>query len=276
MTDWWIKLHRKFLESSIYLDWDSYLIQLWIHILLSVNHKKKKILFNWEEITINEWEWIFGLNQITKDLTRYKKETSKIFQKNRSNYYRRLKILEKIGNIETQKTNKFTLIKVKNWNTYQCEWNSNETQTERHRNSNGIQTKQTRMNKNVNNEKNDKNIEWEISKNNFSPNSKEIIQTPKQKTQEFLRSVETEWELYQQFIDWCVQRWIEKTLAQIEVKKFYNYWTERTPSWDKKHWETCKTFEVNLRLANWFRNYQKFNWGNCKNRNSGQKAIVEI
>ena len=70
----WIKLHRKILDSTVYTSGDAHLFQLWIYILLKVNHKKSRFLFNGEEITIKPGSGVFGLNQIVKDLTGLKNE----------------------------------------------------------------------------------------------------------------------------------------------------------------------------------------------------------
>jgi len=162
MDTGWIKLHRKILENPIFTSNDSYLIHLWIYILLSVNHKEKKVLFNQKEFVIKKGSGIFGLNQMVKDLTIYKKENSKNFKRMKSIYYRRLKTLALLKNIELKTTNKFTIITVIQWNKYQ--------QTELKRNSSGTQTELKRKtkitNKNEEKEKNDNN-DKKITKDNF-------------------------------------------------------------------------------------------------------------
>lgn len=96
----WIKLHRKLIDSSIFTSGDSFLLQLWIYILLKANHSDKKIIFNEKELTIQRGSGIFGLNQIVKDLTKYKRENSKVFKKMKTLYYRKLLLLKNIGNLK--------------------------------------------------------------------------------------------------------------------------------------------------------------------------------
>ncbi len=115
----WIKLHRGILENPIFDDSTGYLLQLWVYILMSVNWKDKRILWNGKELTLKAGEGIFGLNKITKDLTKIENKDKPEFKKMKILYYRRLKILETLGNIKLYPTNKFTIVKVVNWKKYQ-------------------------------------------------------------------------------------------------------------------------------------------------------------
>lgn len=122
----WIKLHRKFLQNSIFRARDPLLIQLTVYILLKANHRQEKVLINDTEVIVNAGQGIFGIFQIVKDLTGLEREGSREFKRFQSLYYRRLKILEKIGFLKNESTNKFTVISIINWDVYQ----SNEKQTE--------------------------------------------------------------------------------------------------------------------------------------------------
>jgi len=144
----WIKLHRKMLDNPIMTSGDSYLLQLWIHLLLSVNAIEKRFLFNGDEMLLRPGQGIFGLNQIVKDCTIYKDDTTTNFKRCKTIYYRRLKILEKLGNVKLQPTNKFTVITITNWNIYQ----SNETQAKLQRNSSETPVLTNKNNKNNKNE----------------------------------------------------------------------------------------------------------------------------
>lgn len=44
---------------------------------------------------------------------------------------------------------------------------------------------------------------------------------------------------------------IKKEIAEKEIKKFVDYWTEPTKSGKKQLWQTKPTFEVKRRLSNW-------------------------
>lgn len=143
MDNGWVKLYRKIKDSSIFQD--EYTLQLWIYILVSVNHKKKKFLFNNEEMVINPGSGIFGMNQIVSDLKNLNNPNKPKFKKFKTIYYRKLKLLEKLGKVKLQPTNKFTVITVVRWDDHQ----QIETQVKLKRNSSETQVK---TNKNVNNE----------------------------------------------------------------------------------------------------------------------------
>lgn len=59
-------------------------------------------------------------------------------------------------------------------------------------------------------------------------------------------------------IDMLLSKGIQRSKAEMEVKKFISYWTEPTRSGKKQRWETEKTFELKRRLATWFMNVNKF------------------
>ena len=162
MDNGYIKLHRKLLENPIVLSGDCYLLQLWIYILLKVNHCDNSFLFNGEEITIHKGEGVFGLNQMVRDLAKVNDERCPKFRKFKTIYYRRLKILEKLQNVKLKPTNKYTIISIINWDRYQ----ENETQLKLKRNSTETQLKTNK------NEENDKNI---YTRKIFIENKEEIL-----------------------------------------------------------------------------------------------------
>jgi len=65
-----------------------------------------------------------------------------------------------------------------------------------------------------------------------------------------------------QIVEMLVAKGAPQQMAEFEVKKFIGYWTELNKSGKKQRWETEKFFELNRRLATWFRN--KINWDNQK------------
>jgi hypothetical protein len=139
MENGWIKTYRKIVYNPIFKD--EHLLQLWMYILLSVNHKKTKIIFNKKEIVLMPGSGVFGLNQIVSDLKNLNNPKNSKFKKYKTIYYRKLKILEKLGNVKLQTTSKFTIISVVKWGEYQqdetqvkLKWNSSETQVKTNKN----------------------------------------------------------------------------------------------------------------------------------------------
>jgi len=143
MDNTWLKLFRKLGESSIFED--EYLLQLWIHVLISVNYKKKKLIFNGKEIIVLPGSGIFGLNQIVTDIKKITNQKTKKFKKFKTIYYRKLKILEKLRKVKLQPTNKFTIISIVKWEQYQ----QNETQVKLNCNSSETQVKTNKKVKKV-------------------------------------------------------------------------------------------------------------------------------
>ena len=207
----WIKLHRKILDSTVYTSGDAHLFQLWIYILLKVNHKKSRFLFNGEEITIKPGSGVFGLNQIVKDLTGLKNENKPKFKKYRSIYFRRLKLLQNMKNIELKPTNKFTIITVVNWDQYQ----QNETQVKLKRNSSETQVKTNKNDKNVKNEKNDNKINTELDK------------IRKHYNRVFGRDTKSTEGYRKNYLHWKEIHSTEKIMKAIDVARQDNFWKDK-------------------------------------------------
>jgi hypothetical protein len=106
MNRGFIKLHRKIQDSLIY--GDSKAVHLWIHLLLKANHEERSFLFNGQKVTCKSGEFITG-RKVLSDQTKI----------NESKIIRLLSLFENEQLIEQQKTNKYTLISIKNWDIYQ-------------------------------------------------------------------------------------------------------------------------------------------------------------
>lgn len=106
MNNGFIVLWRKFKDTSFYDD--SYAVHLSIELLLRANHKNKKIIFNGEEIEIKRGQCICGRKSLFKD-TKIKPSTIR----------NKLSLLKKIGFLDISSNNKFSIITILNYNTYQ-------------------------------------------------------------------------------------------------------------------------------------------------------------
>lgn len=140
--DGWIKLHRKVMENPIFLNPN--LLQIFIYCLLKANHRDNEMIWNNELITVKTGSFITGRFQMAKDL-----------KQKESALYKRLQLLTKLGYIELKSNNKFTLLTIVKYKTYQISEPKEEQQS-----NNKVTTKeqQSNTNKNDKNEKNDKNI----------------------------------------------------------------------------------------------------------------------
>ena len=152
--DGWIKFHRKMLNSAIFNAGDPHLFMLFVYLLLSVNHKQKKIIVNGKLLTLNPGQGLFSIDRIVEGITGVTRKSKK-FSRLASFYYRRLKILESTQKTKNETTSKFTIITIVNWGRYQ--------QSEEQSNNNRITSeKQAKTNKNDKNVKN--NTKKEINK----------------------------------------------------------------------------------------------------------------
>jgi len=100
--EWYIKLHRKLLDWEWYDDINTKI--LFIHLLLKANHKDKK----WRGITIYPWETLTGRISLSEELwlSQQKIRTS-------------LNKLKSTNEITIKTTNKYSIIKLCNWEEYQ-------------------------------------------------------------------------------------------------------------------------------------------------------------
>jgi biotin operon repressor len=108
MDNGWISLHRKLLDNPIYKNpaW----LSVWITLLLLASHKEKDdFIWNGKILKLNKGQFITGRKNL-KELTNIPETTIE----------RALTYLEKSGHqIEQQKTTKFRLITILNWDKYQ-------------------------------------------------------------------------------------------------------------------------------------------------------------
>ena len=99
---WFIQIHRKILDWEWYDDINTKV--LFLHILLKTNYKSK----NWRWIEILEWEFITWREQLSKEtwLSEQQIRTS-------------LNKLKSTNEITIKTTNKYSIIKLINYNKYQ-------------------------------------------------------------------------------------------------------------------------------------------------------------
>lgn len=206
MEIWYIKIHRKILNWEWYHDINTF--RLFTHLLLKANFEDRK----WQGIIIWKWEiltWRFTLS----------KETWLTAQQCRTS----LNKLKSTNEITIKSTNKYSIIKLLNYEWYQ------DNQPAKHQTNN----------KRITTPKEDKEYN-NISKDNI------IIETQFFKLiSEYEKTLEISQEDIQKIKDitWEILVW-------EELLKFYNHWAEKTKTW-KMRWQLEKTFELKRRLLKW-------------------------
>jgi len=164
MSDGWIKLHRKILDSQVFACPN--LFHTWAVCLLLANHEEKwlKISGLAEPIKIEPGQFLTG---------RYEFHKICYPKKRRSNphpitLWKWLLTLQDMQNLNIKSNNKFSIITVINWGFYQSREHENAQQNApqalSRRSADAQQTHTNKNDKNVKNEKNYKN-------NNLAPSS---------------------------------------------------------------------------------------------------------
>lgn len=103
----YIKLHRNILDSEIFNSAD--ILQMWIWCLCKASFKDKKALIGNSTVDLKAGQFVCG-----------SKAGAVVFETSESTFHRRLKILEELGCISLNPTNKFTIVTVNNWCEYQA------------------------------------------------------------------------------------------------------------------------------------------------------------
>lgn len=150
----WIKLHRKMLDWEWYNDNNTKI--LFLHLLLTANHKEKK----WQGKIIERGQKLTSLQHLAEEthLTLRQVRTS-------------LNKLKSTNEIAIKTTNKYTLITIEKYSSYQNNDQENDIQNDTQndkqmtnkRQTNDKQMTTNKNEKNIKNEKNEKN-EKEVNK----------------------------------------------------------------------------------------------------------------
>lgn len=136
----WVKLFRKFGEWGWYSD--PVVKSVFLHFFLYANHKPN----NWQGVEVNRGQLIIGLSKCAKTLGISLQSLRTAITK-----------LKSTGEITHKSTNKFTLITVVNYDSYQaCDFESTHESTHTLTNEQQTNNKRTTTNKNDNNDKNEK------------------------------------------------------------------------------------------------------------------------
>lgn len=118
MSDGWIKLNRRLLQSLCFQNRE--LLQLWVWLLLSVNHAGAKVLIGNQVVDVKPGQLVTGRNKISTALNL-----------NSSKIERLLNVLEIEHQIEQQTFTKYRIISISKWDKYQ----TSEHQIEQQMNS---------------------------------------------------------------------------------------------------------------------------------------------
>ena len=143
--DGWIKLHRKIMDTPLYLSEPFTRAQAWIDLLLLANHKESFFYVRGNKVTV-------GRGQIGTS----SRTLASRWQWSRGKVERFLQELEESEQIKPQKTNVITLISICNYDDYQKTEPQNEPQKDHRKTTNEPQKDPNNNDNKVKNENNDK------------------------------------------------------------------------------------------------------------------------
>jgi len=111
----WIKLHRQLLTNG----WlkNHKLLAFWIYCLLKATHEPVKVIWGFQEVHLDPGQFIFGRHKAAKETGLSEREIRTC-----------LDSLSKAGNLTSKATNRFSILSVVNWDTYQNPKNQNDQQ----------------------------------------------------------------------------------------------------------------------------------------------------
>ena len=133
MNSGWFKTHRKIIDSVVFQS--DKCLKIWIWCLAKTNHCENLSLIGRQKVRVRRGQFIMGSLTAEEKLRMAK-----------STIWYWLNFLEKEGMIGIKKTNKYSIITIKNWDKYQDVGNKSESNEETNKN-------QIRTNKNEKNEK---------------------------------------------------------------------------------------------------------------------------
>ncbi len=218
----WVKLHRRILDNPIHLkgEWFS----IWIHLLLLASHDDHSFIWNGQSQVIKSGQLLTG-----------RKELAKQCGVSESMVERVLKYLEIEHQIEQQKTTKYRVITILNWDKYQTK----DTKSD---------NKRTTDEQQADTYKNDNKVK----------KVKEYIsilegQTPAEEAREFFERGSK----YEELLS-LASKDKDGAAVKKEFEKFVLYWTEPNGTGTKERWEQQPTFDVKRRLLTWLGKINSF------------------
>ena len=257
--DGWIKIHRKITDWEYYSDTNTF--RLFFHCLVNANYDDKQ----WQGISIKRGSFVTTISELAKVLSMTPMQVRTSLKKN-----------VEADTLSIDPTNKYTIISVLNFDTYQT--SENEEQ----------QTKCSKLNKQNNKQNNavndlisnsyDEKLFCDNKQNNNqitnnvtnkreegSPQTpfKEEIQKKKEnkETSNFIKLEEKKVELSfanaKRLLKIRSEKFYESLIPFVSiygkemVRAFYDYWSEPNRSETKMKFELERTWDVKRRLNTW-------------------------
>lgn len=268
MNDCWIKLYRKIQDWEWYTD--SHMVHLFIHFLLNANTVDR----DWKGRTIKRGQLVTGRAKLSADTGITERTIRTCIQR-----------LVSSRQIEIETTNKFSIITVCNYETYDADDIINDQQTTNKRPAKRQQTTSKtasiietyNADDIINDQQNTNKTTTPKEYNNIissSLHSEDIclsgneFPTPKQKmkTKPKTATLRDTFDKRKHTFGTTLIPYVERYGKEM-IREFFNYWSEPNRTRTKMRMELERTWDVARRLAYWANHDKNFNSkSNEKNR----------
>lgn len=245
MCNGWIKLHRKI------LDWEWFTspstLQLFIYLLLRANKEDKK----WRGILIKRGQLVTSVATISE-------ETKLSTQQVRTSLNR----LKSTNEITSKTTNRFTLVTVCKYESYQLYEEAGQQakqQALQQTNNKQITNKQQQLKNNKNIRNNKKESILTNVRIDEKATDAPVVATTTTDDMELRKE-----KFYQSLVPYVAK------YGKDMVRAFYDYWTEKTYGGRKMRFEKQQAFEISKRLATWQKH--DLSYANRDNTRFGQSG----
>lgn len=164
MSGGWIKVHRKLMESPIYSN--AGMLKLWIHCLLKASHTEHEHLVGMQLVKLEPGQFVTGREALAEEFNKGAKKDEVVSGRT---LWRWIKNFETWQMLSIKSSSKFSVITVINWSSYQS--------FDQHVSSTcPADVQHVSTNKNVKNDKNEKNsIPRKSTKRFYEDDSDEMI-----------------------------------------------------------------------------------------------------
>jgi len=212
MTDGWVKLWRKSIDSGLIKNHNVWIF--WTYCLMKANHEKDyKQVVGFQEIILHPGQFIFGRKVAAK-------ETGLSEQKIRTC----LAFLKKYKNITIKSTNKFSIISIIKWHTYQANNITINQQSNQH-----ITSRQPASNQQVTT---NKNLRTKEPKNNKKTKAKKVFAPPT--------------------IEEVIHFFYQNSYSVESAKTAFHYYADGNPPWTDSKGNEVRSWKQKMRAV-WFK-----------------------
>lgn len=221
----WIKLHRKILDWGWYSDIKTRVV--FIHLLLIANFEERHYLGK----LIKRGDCVICINALAKqtNLTPMQVRTA-------------LNHLKSTNDITIKTTNKYSIVTICKFDSYQVFENKDNTPDNKQDNN------QVTIKQQTNNTPDNNTIRINNSTNKELENKEDSI-AEKSATKKTIK--EREIEFYNELVPYI------EIYGKDMIRAFYNYWSQKNKDGKKMLWEKQRAFEISKRLVTWSHNEQK-------------------